>query len=159
MRRFALLLAVVGMLLIGVVPAGAAGSIKIEGPATEMNDAREPLMIGCDEELYTAVDGYFVGHIRMGPDGAFGINLRTDVERKVIVEDTAGGHFVLTGTIVGEGVSTAEGDIVDWQRISFRISEEDGGRPVAVFSAYGVGAGGDAVDFTRVNGTCESVQP
>jgi hypothetical protein len=159
MRRSALLIAVAGMLLIGVVPAGAAASIKIDAPATEFNDAREPLRIGCDQELYTAVDGYFVGHIRMGPDGAFGINIRTDVKRKVIVEDTAGGRFVLAGTIIGEGVATSEGDIVERQRLSFRILEQDGGRPVAVISAYGEGAGGDAIDFTRVNGTCESIEP
>ncbi len=147
------------MLVIGVVPAVAAGSIKIGGPATDFNDAGEPLAIGCGEELYTAVDGYFVGHIRIGPDGAFGINIRTDVKRKVIVEDTAGSRFVLTGTVIGEGVAADEGDIVEWQLISFRIFEEDGGRPVAVISAYGVGAGGDSVDFTRINGTCESIQP
>jgi hypothetical protein len=146
------------LLLVSVVPAAAGATVSSgEVKATEFNDAREPLAIPCDDKVYTSVDGYFLVKIVIMDDGTGQVVARTDNERPVIVEDQAGGQYLLQGILSGRGSFTGEGDVVQTAQRHMRVFDIDGGSPVEVINAIGVGVGGDAIAFTPLGGTCESM--
>ena len=129
-----------------------------EVKATEFNDAREPLAIPCDDTVYTSVDGYFLVRIVIMDDGTGHVVARTDNQRPVIVEDQAGERYRLEGMLIGWGTFTGETDVAQTAQLHMRVFGTDGGSPVEVINASGVGVGGDAIAFTPRGGTCDSME-